>query len=272
MILSRRVALNNVQLDEVHESVIIRSVVPGVPNESISSVSRMHGTGNRITTRNWQPLETTVNFAIDLPKEDLEGRRAVYDTVTAWALQGGWLSTNEMPNRYMYVDKTVMPGGADLRDWTRDYPLTFKAYNIPFWQSELVSATSGVTNSGMIALNVAGNMDTVMDCTFTNHSGKTINDLSIAVYRGSAAIGTPPYSSIVLENIGLASGGVITLTHSTDGIMRIWRTQGGETVSILDKMSASSSDDSYIGTGINYVSFYASRAGVLTASCRGRYL
>ena len=49
MILSRRVALNGQQLDELHDAIVIRSIDPGVPNESISAVDRMGGAGSRIT-------------------------------------------------------------------------------------------------------------------------------------------------------------------------------------------------------------------------------
>ena len=49
MILSRRVALGGVQLDEIHEAIVIRSIDPGVPNETINAVERMGGAGQRIT-------------------------------------------------------------------------------------------------------------------------------------------------------------------------------------------------------------------------------
>ena len=39
MILSKRAALNGVQLDELFPEIVIRSVDPGVPHETVSAVN-----------------------------------------------------------------------------------------------------------------------------------------------------------------------------------------------------------------------------------------
>ena len=263
MIMSRRVALGGVQLDELHESIIIRSVVPGTPKHNIQSVSRMNGMGNRITTENWEPLQTTVTWAINLKKNDLAARRAVYDLVTAWAMKCGWLTTNEMPDRQMYADRVILPEGADMRDWTRDFTTQFTAYNVPFWQGNRISAAVGtVASGGSVVIIPDGNIDTVLEFTFTNMSGKEITNLTVNV--GSK-------SKMVLENIALPANGQVVLGHGNDGIMRIIKKVGGTETSILANVNASSSDDLYISPVATTVSFSASRAGSMSISCRGRY-
>ena len=63
MILSRRVALGGVQLDEIHERIVIRSVDTSVPHEDVQAVNRMGGWGQRMTGNHWETLEVTVNAA-----------------------------------------------------------------------------------------------------------------------------------------------------------------------------------------------------------------
>ena len=73
MILSKRVALGGVQLDEIHESIVIRSIDPGVPDETVQTTSRMGGAGQRITGSHWETLEVAVNFAINVFLVPLHG-------------------------------------------------------------------------------------------------------------------------------------------------------------------------------------------------------
>ena len=134
MILSKRVALGGQQLDELHDAIVIRSIDPGVPNESISAVDRMGGAGSRITGDHFSTIDVSVTYAIDIPKRRMAERRAVFDLVNAWANRKGWLTVNWLENRRMYVDKTILPGSGDLWEWTSEFTIVFRAYNVPFWQ------------------------------------------------------------------------------------------------------------------------------------------
>ena len=136
MILSRQVTLNGNRLDGVHSSIVIQSVDPGAAAENVQTTMRMNGFGERITGGNWPKLEATVRYAIDVPKTDLATRRNVYESVCNWARQKGWLTTNFMPNRRMYVDKTVITSMGDPREWTNEFEIKFQAYNVPFWQDD----------------------------------------------------------------------------------------------------------------------------------------
>jgi hypothetical protein len=109
MILSRRAALGGVQLDEIHERIVIRRIDPGVPYEVTDAVDRMGGVGQRVTGQHWQTLEVNITYAIDVPKREMALRRQIFDAVNTWALRKGWLTTNEMPNRRFYVEKVIVP-------------------------------------------------------------------------------------------------------------------------------------------------------------------
>ena len=180
MILSRRVALGGFQLDEIHERIVIQSVNPGTTDENVQTVSRMGGVGQRVTGAHWEKLEATVEFGIDLPKRDLAGRREAFEAVKKWALKKGWMTSNEMPRRRMYVDKVILPSGGDLWNWTESMEITFRSLNVPFWQDETPGiANENLITNGDISIDVSGNVTGVLDAEFTNRSGQTINRLSI---------------------------------------------------------------------------------------------
>lgn len=257
MILSKRVALGGVQLDELHDAIVIRSIDPGVPKESISAVSRMGGWGQRMTGQHWDTLEVSVTYAIDIPKREMILRRQVFEAVTAWALKKGWLTVNWMEGRRFWVDKVIIPGSGDLWNWTDEYTIVFRAYNVPFWQDELpANAVSNTAASGRVWIQVGGNMPTVLDATFQNRSGMTINNLWVQ------AAGR----RITLANLGLGGSSTLTISHGTDGLLQI---KIGST-SVYSKYTGA--DDLIVNPGNVAVDYSADRAGTLTVQSYGRWV
>jgi len=257
MILSKRVALGDVQLDELHEAIVIRSINPGVPHENITAVSRMGGSGQRVTGQHWESLDVTVTYAIDIPKREMSLRRQIFDTVNAWAARRGWLTVNQMQNRKMYVDKVIFPSGGDMWDWLSEYTLTFRSYNVPFWQDITpAQAVSGITNNGSISLAVPGILTTTMDAYFENKSGMTINNFRI----------TAGGNEIRLSSLGLGGTETLAINHGGDGLLQI---KIGSR-SVYHKYTGN--DDLYVNPGPVGVSFSAERAGILTAYAWGRYV
>ena len=257
MILSKRVALGGQQLDELHERIVIRSIDPGVPTETIQAVSQMGGFGQRVTGQHWDVLEVSVSFAIDIEKRLMAERRAVFDMVNSWAMRKGWLTVNWLPGRRMWVDKVVFPGSGDLWDWTSEYTIVFRAYGVPFWQDETPSSgTSGTSSSGSVWISNNGNMTSVVDVTFRNMSGMTIHNFYTQV-SGNV---------IRLSSLGLGGRETLRIHHGSDGLLQIHI--GGR--SVYDRYSGD--DDLYIGPGGTSVYYSADRAGILTAECYGRYV
>ena len=257
MILSKRVAFNGQQLDELHDAIVIRSIDPGVPNENISAVDKMGGSGQRITGSHYNTLDVTVTYAIDIPKRRMAERREVFDLVNTWANRKGWLTVNWMTNRRMYVDKAVLPGSGDIWEWTNEYTIVFRAYNVPFWQNELpMQGASGTAASGSFGLTNPGNTKSVVDATFQNMSGMTINNFYIKT--GSNAL--------EIRSMGLGGSETLRIHHGTDGLLRL---QIGSR-SVYDRYRGN--DDLYVEPGNFSVSFSADRAGILTAQCYGRWI
>lgn len=261
MILTRRVWFKNLALDQQDESIVIRSVDTGVPHESISSVNLMGGFGQRITSQHWETLDCSVAFAINKPKRDIAGRREVFDKVNTWARGTGWLRTSERDGKRMYVDKVILPDSGDLWDWTREYTIVFRAYNVPFWQDANVTpVTTNLTGDipRSFVLSVNGDVQTVMDLSFTNTSGSTIDTFEIII--GS--------NIMSLSDIALGNGKTLDISHGTDGLLQIV----SDGISVYDKQSATGAEDLYVEPGDNAIMAIAGGDGTLNAWAYGRYL
>lgn len=257
MILSKRVALGGQQLDELHDAIVIRSIDPGVPNENISAVDRMGGAGSRITGDHFSTIDVSVTFAIDIPKQRMAERREVFDLANAWANRKGWLTVNWLENRRLYVDKTILPGSGDLWEWTSEFTIVFRAYNVPFWQEELpVQAAGETAASGRVNIQVNGTTESVLDVSFRNMSGMTINNLWIQANG----------NRITLAGLGLGGSATLNIHHGTDGLLRIEK----GSVSVYNKYSGA--DDLYVNPGSVAVDYAADRAGRLTVMSNGRWI
>ena len=257
MILSRRVALGGQQLDEIHEAIVIRSIDPGVTHETINAVTRMGSSGQRVTGEHWDTMEVNVTYAINVPKRQMALRREIFDAVNAWAMQKGWLTVNWLANRRLYVDKVILPGSGDMWEWLNEYTITFRAYNVPFWQDEIPNqAARSLITSGNTAIIVGGTVQSVLDVDFRNRSGMTINNFAISAGG----------NTITLSNLGLGGSEALSFSHGTDGLLRI--TAGGR--SVLDRRTGA--DDLYVNPGTVSVSISTERSGDLTVRNYGRYV
>ena len=257
MILTKRVALGGQQLDELHDAIVIRSIDPGVPLENISAVDRMGGSGQRITGSHWQTLDVSVTYAIDIPKRQMTERRAVFDLVNTWANRKGWLTVNWLDNRRMYVDKTILPGSGDLWEWTNEFTIVFRAYNVPFWTDEVpAQVAGGIAASGRVVIPVGGNTESVLDVSFRNRSNMTINNFWVQANG----------NRITLAGLGLGGSATLNIHHGTDGLLRI-EVDGN---SVYEKYSGA--DDLYVNPGSMAVDYAADRAGTLTATNYGRWI
>lgn len=260
MILSRRIALNGAQLDEVYGRIVIRGIEPGVPKESLTSVNLMGGAGQRVTSQHWETMDVAVRFAIDVPKTDLIARRQIWEAVCRWAMsgEGGWLTVNFITDRRFFVDKVILPAPGDLWNWMDEYTITFRAYHIPFWQDEYPAvATKNGSTGGTVTLMVNGQFRTVLDAEFKNTSGSSMSTFSISAGG----------NEISLTGLALANNETLKIHHGTDGILRI--TEGGRNA--YGKQSTGGANDLYVNPGNVSVTVTAQRSGNLTVSAIGRY-
>jgi len=286
MILSRRVALNGSQLDDMGGEIVIRSINAGVSHEQISAVDKGGLYGQKITGAHWQTHDVTVTFAIDIPKRQMKDRQEVFDHVMAWAMQGGVLTMDSKPGRRFVVDKVILPDPGDLWEWTSEYTITFRAYNKPYWEDTSNKGKSNViTNAGSWSPFKeigSGLLDTVADMTIKNISGQPIESLSIAVGTWDGSTVANKKSQVEFKGIMMQGYGRLVISHTDRGYLRanMFANDNDRTgESVLIYVADGSSDDIFIPAPIRgtpyfegfYVCVNTPRACNLTYSYRGRY-
>ena len=268
MILRHRVALGSVQLDSVDERVMISRVEVADGKESISAASLAGDTaGSRVTGIHRDSLDVTVKFRIRLKKRDMAERDSVLEAVNAWALPGGWLTTNYKTGRRIRVFLAQAAGEGDPWDWTKEYALVFRACGVPYWQeSTATSVTSEGIATGTVQLTVPGSAKGVLNYQFKNTSGSTINNMSIMCTGGY---------SMIFDGLGLANGETLVADHYDTGKLCYLRLRIKNTSnsyrSVLAKRTGGVGDDLTVSPGAVTVTLDSTGAGNLTVSCFGRF-
>lgn len=263
MILSRRAALNAIQLDQQDDSIVIRGTDPGKPNETLQSETKMGGSGQRPTFQHFDTLDATVTYAIDIYKRNLSDRREVFDKVNAWALKKGWLTMNCMDGKRLYVDKVIVPGSGDLWNWTADFTITFRAYSVPFWQDATATTKAIVlADEGSGTITVPGTADTVCNAEIVNAGNSEIDTMSVKT-------GT---SQMSFSSLGLAAGETLEIKHGNNGLMTV-RIKNTSNVyrNARSKWTGGNADDLYVSPGSRQITITGGDV-TATVSCFGRYV
>lgn len=269
MQLSRRVALDGVQLDEQHAQIAIQSIQSLAPKGNAGSAAARYGwSGSRRTGGHRESMDVVVGFSIILKKGMAEEREAALEAVNAWtgiARSGAWLTTNMKPGRRIRVYLEEPAAMGDPRsDPQKTMSIRFRAYGVPNWQdTEPRSVTLAGGNTGSGSLEVGGNAPTCAEIRMQNISGQTMN-------WAEATVGT---RRIRTEDVGLGAGETLIIDHDAEGLIRIRIENGyGVSRSVMHKRTAESADDYWVNPGMAAVSFRSERACLVTALARGRYL
>lgn len=261
MKLTRRAALDGVQLDAVDAAVVIRGMDAGTPHETIQAAGLYGGFGSRMTMQHYDSLDATVTYAILIPGKQVAARRAVFDAVNAWAVKKGWLTMSNMAGKRMRVDKVILPTMGDPMDWNAEFTITFRAYDVPFWQDDTateVTDTLSAETEKSLTVTAPGTAPAVLDAEFTNTSGGTCTAFEIEI--GGKAM--------TLTGLALANNAKLIISHGTDGKLRI--TAGG--ANAYGNQEPGGLSDLVLQPGNNTVTAEADAGGSLKLSNFGRYL
>lgn len=263
MILHRRVALDGVQLDQVDNRIIIQGIEPAAGKDQLTTISLAGGAGSRVTSEHRDSLDIAVRFTINEKSYRPQARAEVFEKVMKWAANGGWLTVNYKPDRRIRVIAAQLPAEGDLHKRS-EFVITFRAYGVPYWQEANPQIIGLYGGSNEFNFYVNGNQRAVMEASFQNTSGGTINTLTISTGE----------SSISFTGLGLADGETFELDHTDDGKRSVLRCRIGSR-SVLDKRTAGSSDDLYMEPGFQTVSYSSSATGMSAATmqlkCAGRF-
>ena len=263
MVLSRRVALDGVWLDEIDPRILISGVreSPGTVNRT--TVAMAGGMGSRVTGETRTAKRVSVMFQLQMKKGAMGERAALLEKITAWAVRGGWLTWNAKENRRIRVRCAQEIEAGDMREWTREYTAVFEADEKPWW--EMVSpnmAVSDVAASGGVSVLVDGSLESPIEFELHNESGMAIQTVSVSAGGNSFS----------LSALGMQAGESLVADHDEKGVLRLrLGSSSGGWRSVLDRLSESSSDDLIAKPGYVRVTFTAQRACQLTAKSYGRF-
>lgn len=266
MVLSRRVTLDGIQMDESHEAIAIQGISTGAPKGN-AGASALAGGGSRRTGGTREQLEVTVTFTIIIKRARASERDAALDAVNSWAAiaeNGAWMRSSMKPGKMIRVFLEEPASLGDAREAGRTFSIKFRAYGVPYWIDEApgsVTLTDSAYAAGSLA--VGGNTRTVVDIEAVNLSGAVLN--TFVVRAGS--------SEITLTGLGVRATEDLVIGHTAEGFLQIYaRDNNGSARSLLHRRAASSADDLYVGPGMAAIVFSADRACRVTASARGRWL
>lgn len=267
MQLSRRVALDGYQLDEANGAIVIRSVETADGKESITAVSAAAGFGQRVTGARRDTVDIVVRFGIDIRKTNLSGRATALENANAWAaraLNGAWMTVNYRNGRRIRVKLVQAPGEGDIRDWTKDFSCTFRAYVTPYWEDSTESTkTAEAGSSGLENITIGGSAPAQINITAENGSGSTIDAISIAAGGKTMAF----------SGLGLLNGEKMIIDHDDYGLVRIRILDSNNTYrSAMAKRADTSDDDFLASPGSASFSYLADGSCTVTAGWRARYL
>lgn len=265
MILTRRVALNSVWLDEIDDRIVVSGIEPGEGKENISTSDTATGFGQRITGQKRTTLDIVIRFRMLEHGKNVEGlqeRAELLEAVNTWAANGGELTVNYKPNRRINVKLAQAPGEGSLWDYTKEYTLTFRAYAVPYWEElDAQTMTTGTNNSGSGSIVIGGSAKTQVDILLENKSGKNISDVTLTISG----------RSMTFSGLDMDGNESLVIDHK-DGLLRTRIKNGSTYRSVMAKRTTGSSNDFLLAPGTRTCSFTASRACKMTVTWRARFL
>lgn len=262
MILSRRAALDGIQLDELDERIVISGIDDGAPQIVRNSVGLAGGNGSRVTSEQRTAKRVTVRFVLRIRKGDMAARGTLLEIISGWAHSGRWLTISNRPNRRILVSCVEDPELGDLREWVKEYRIVFEANERPWWEMETPNtAISDPVNEGSVELQTEGNLDSPICFELQNVSGMEIS--SITITAGS--------SFFQFDNAGLQGDEILRGSYSTKGVLQLRAIGSGGSRSMMNRLTETSSDELMVSPGRNRITFSATRACILTVMSFGRF-
>lgn len=265
MQLKHRAALDNVQLDSVDNRIMIQKVETGDPKENITTVSLAGGSGSRVTNKHRDSIDITITFTVRCKKGEMGTREEVVEKANAWARNGGWFTTNYKNGRQIRVFLAEPAVHGDPWNWTQEYKIVLRACGVPYWQQSTAASVTGTGASQSLSLTVAGSAKSVLDFSFKNTSGSTVNTLSISTGE----------SSMSFSNLALENNETLIIDHVDSGEKQYMRIRIKNTSSVyrsaLDKRDTGSSNELTVSPGSRTIAITAGGAGSSEVKCYGRY-
>ena len=253
-----RVWLDGKGLQDIDPAVVVLDVAYQVPAISTQTVEHARYHGSRVTRQKMG--NSTVSIGFEIHEYNTAFRQSIAERVTAWAMSGGVLTTDDKPGKRLHVVCITPPAIMSTKGWTNRLTMSFAAFDNPFWEdvSPTTLILSGASGSGNIyAPGSASDPFVEADVKPTD----TLTSLTL----------TAGDTSFVLSGISIPSGKELSIYYDEKQTLHIERKD--TKASFLSKRTATSDDDLMIERGkFSAVSYTANVNCAVTFKARGLYL
>jgi hypothetical protein len=239
------IALNGIELHSIDTAIVLQGADEPAASWNITAGNRAGNAGQHVNSVEKRYRDVVVSFAI-AEKRDLIRRSDIIQRVCAWAAAGGDLTVSYRDRQKLRVICQQLPAVKTLTKWAESYSITFRAYDIPFWQSmDRESVTISAGTSGSATLSLKESAGGKLSFEATNGSGSTVDAVSV----------TANGKSLIFASLGLANGEKLIVDYDEKDIQRI-RIKNISNVyrSALAKRTTASNDDVLLKYGANTIS------------------
>lgn len=253
-----RVWLDGIGLQDIDPAIVILDVSYQTPQIDTQTAEHARHHGARVLRQKMG--STTVNIQFEVHEYSPAVRQSIVDRITAWAMSGGVLTTDDRPGRRLTVICTTPPSVSSVSRWTGRLSMALSAFDNPFWQDDepTLLIMSGTTNFGnLYAPGAAAD-------PFVEVEVKPTGTLTSATL-------TAGDTSIILSGLSIPSGKTLSLYYDERQTLHIERLDTG--ASMLNKRTAASDDDLMIPFGkFSHCEFTTNVSSTVTFKVRGLYL
>lgn len=246
-----RVSLGGVQLDSIHDKLLILDVRYGPKKTERQKISAANLDGYALSGEFSSERSVTVIFELHI--YDTAERNRVCQLVNAWAENGRTLKTSDREGQYLtvYCDQQAEIGS--VRNWTDPLSLVFTTKWKPDWTSEKESVVTLNGKSASGTLKLDGNLGSAL-----------VSVSATAAEAVSSFQATVGDTTIYLTGLSVPAGQKIEISYIDDRYLRI--RANGKSV----RMKPESSDNLRAPCGANTkVSFTANKKMTVVFSARG---
>lgn len=194
-------ALNGVLLSSLDDRICILDIREDAPEQRL--ITHALAGGGQMLQSVRERLTLHIDFAIH--EEQPIRRKALLQSVCAWALPGGTLTISDRPDQQLTVACAGLPASS-TEAWTESLTLTFAATRCPYWEDAELTT---VTGTGVMTLTLPGTADTApVEAVITNTGTAAVTRLTLHCAA----------TSMIFENITLQPGGSFFL-QMADGLL-----------------------------------------------------
>lgn len=235
-------ALNGIELYSLDPAIVMQGVDEGAASWNVNAGNRAGNSGQHVNSIEKKTRDVVIQFAI-AEKNDMLRRADVIQRVCAWAANGGDLTVSYRDRQKLRVRCVTMPAVKSLNKWAETYSITFRAFEVPFWESmdaESATMTAGTSKSATLRVKESAGGKLYFEAT--NSSGSTVNAVTVSANG----------KTMTFASLGLANGEKLIGDYDERDIQRLRILNGTTYRSVLDKRTGA--DDILLKCGSNTVS------------------